>query len=259
MSGFILKAIAALAIVGVWSGDAAAQIHNVQSILATEAEEGLSGSVTASADWRTGNVAYLFLSASPVARYRKGKHLGIALAKIDHKTSPDTTIISRFFEHVRYRYQISDRWLGELFAQHTFDQVRRLEIRTLLGGGPKVDLLKGDNYGLGLGVAYMLEFERIKRDMIADAGNTDLAHRGSSYLVGHYELDERVQVVETIYVQPKLTRFSDTRVLNESRLTTKLGSRLAFSTAFVLAYDTHPPLEIKRLDTALTSSITLEL
>jgi putative salt-induced outer membrane protein YdiY len=239
---------------------ASAGIINVQSILATEADEGLSGSLSGSADWRTGNVDFLFLSATPVARYRAGDHLWIGIVRLERKTtSGDTVLVSRTFEHLRYRYRITDRVLFEGFGQHTFDAIRRLNLRAIGGAGGKVDLIDDDKFGVAVGVAYMLEYERIKNDMEIDAGDTDLAHRASSYLTGHYALDDRVQLVETFYAQPKLTDFDDTRILSESQLVFKLTKRVSFSTAFTIAYDTAPPETIDKLDTALQSTITVEL
>lgn len=238
---------------------AEAGIHNVQSILATEADEGLSGAISGSADWRTGNVEYLFLSATPLARYRSGKHLIIGITRADHKTSAGNKIISRTFEHLRYRNQVTKRLLGEVFAQHQYDAIKRLRLRALVGGGPKVDLIDSKQFGLGVGVAYMLEYEELQEDGSADDGQTQLQHRGSTYLVGHYEIDEKVQLVETLYFQPRLTNGRDNRILNESQITVKLTDKLSFSTAFSLAYDSRPPNTIKRLDTALKSSLTLEL
>jgi hypothetical protein len=238
---------------------ARAGIYNVQSILATDADEGLSGAIVGSADWRTGNVSYLFLSASPVARYRSGKHLIIGIARGEHKTSRGDTLISRTLEHLRYRYQLGEHVLVESFAQHTFDAVHRLELRGLVGAGPKVDLVDGDDHGLGVGVAYMLEYERLQNDAELDAGQNDLAHRMSSYLVAHYDLDDRVQIVGSTYYQPRLTAFGDARFLGESQLTFKITTRLSFTTALSIAYDSRPPATIDELDTALTSSFSLEL
>lgn len=236
-----------------------ANIYNVQSILATEAEEGLGGSIIASVDWRTGNVSYLFLSATPVARYRHGDHQLIGIVRAEHKTSRGQRIISRFFEHLRYRYELGDRLLLETFGQHEFDAVKRLQLRALVGAGPKVDLVEGDDYGLGLGLAYMLEYERIKNDDEPDAGDRDLAHRASSYLTGRYELAPHLQLIETFYVQPRLTALADTRLLSDTQLVVQATAHVSLTTSFSIAYDTEPPAAIDRLDTALVSSITIEL
>jgi putative salt-induced outer membrane protein YdiY len=236
-----------------------AGIYNVQSILATDADPGLSGAISGSADWRTGNIDYLFLTATPLARYRSGKHLIIGLAQANHKTSKGSKIISRFFEHLRYRYQFSDRILGEVFGQHEFDAIKRLKLRTLVGAGPKFEIFGEKNYGVDIGVSYMLEYESLQNDGPPDSGDTDLQHRNSTYLVGRYELDDRVQLVETLYFQPRLTDTKDLRLLNESQLTFKVTKKLSFTTALSISYDSRPPDTIKKLDTALKSSLTLEL
>lgn len=236
-----------------------AGIYNVQSILASEPDPGLSGAISGAADWRTGNIDYLSLTAGPVARYRSGAHLIIGMAEANYKTSNDSTIISRWFEHLRYRYSFNNRLLGEVYAQHEFDGVKRLRLRALVGAGPKVELLSHKTYGLDLGVSYMLEYEELQDDGPPDSGATDLQHRNSTYVVGRYELDERVQLFETLYFQPRLTGASDYRLLNEAQISFSLTKRLSFSTAFNISYDAEPPDTIKKLDTALKSSLTFEI
>lgn len=255
LAATVLAATAALL---VSSRPAAAGIVNVQSILATEAEEGLSGALTGSIDWRTGNTDYLFLSAAPVARYRAGDHLFIGILRADRKTSEGTELVSRLFEHGRYRYSFTDRLLGEVFAQHEFDEIRRLQVRALVGAGPKFDVFKGEGYSASFGVAYMLEYERLRDDMQVDAGTDDLQHRISSYLLGHYEIDDRLQLVETFYVQPRLTDPNDIRFLNDSTLVVSVTKKLSFNTTFNVSFDNAPPATIEKLDTALTSSVTYD-
>ena len=238
---------------------ASAGIYNPQSILATEADEGLSGAITGSADWRTGNVSYLFLSAGPVARYRDGDHLLIGIVTAEHRTSRGTKLLSRLFEHLRYRYSITDMVLGEVYAQHEYDAVKRLELRTLVGAGPRLQMIQADCAGLGIGLSYMLEYERLRDDSAADAGATDFQHRMSSYLTGHYELADRIQALQTVYVQPRLTDGGDTRILSDSRLVIQASKSVSFSTSFAVSYDRAPPANIEKVDTAMISSLTIEL
>jgi putative salt-induced outer membrane protein YdiY len=238
------------------TGLAHAGIVNVQSILTTEAEEGLSGSVTGSLDWRTGNTDLLLLSVAPVASYRSGDHLFVTLIKGEFGESADERIIFRSFEHLRYRYSITDRVLGEAFAQHTFDEFKRLRLRALFGAGPNFTLVTRDKLTVSLGLAYMLEYEELSDDGAIDAGETDLAHRASTYLTGAYELDDRVQLVNTVYAQPRLNDPADMRVLDESQLVVKLTEKVSLKTSFIVAYDRAPPADIERLDTALKTAIT---
>jgi hypothetical protein len=236
---------------------AAAGIVNVQSILAADADEGFSGAVTASADWRTGNTELLVLSAAPIARLRVGKSLGIAIARGEFGKAANARIIGNTFAHLRFRRELHPRVLAEVFAQHEFDQFRRLNTRALAGLGPRVAIVDRGKLELAIGVAYMLEYEELRNDMEPDAGETDLQHRASSYLSLRYAIDERLQVVETAYAQPRLTDASDVRLLSESQLVVKVSKTLALTTSFMIAYDSAPPNAIEKRDTALKSSITV--
>lgn len=259
------------------AGRASAGIVNMQSILATEAEEGLSGSISGSVDWRTGNTSRLWYRIAPVARYRAGDHLFIGTISGDYFR--DTGDL-RFFEHVRYRYHVTDRLLGEAFVQHERNDKRLLGLRALAGVGPKYQVVDGDKLQVGVGVAYLLEYERLQepgdpvRVLLAPPEESpSLNHRISSYLTGSFEVDERVQLVQTLYAQPRITRLSDYRLLSESGLVFKLTRHLSFKTTFTLAYDSEPPTyeyadpndpenpelpEVQALDTALISSITYD-
>jgi len=88
-----------------------------------------------------------------------------------------------------------------------------------------------------------------------DAGQERLDPRLSSYVMGRVRLMENMSLVETLYVQPRLTRFSDVRVLNETLLTVEPNERFTFSMGFVLTYDADPPATVSRFDTQLRSAM----
>jgi hypothetical protein len=234
-----------------------AQIVNVQSILATDAEPGLSGSITGTLDWRTGNIDLLLVSLSPVVRYRSGRQLIIGTAKGELGQRGGETIIKRTFEHARYRYAVRPRLTAEVFAQHAFDEFRRLELRALVGAGPLFHLIVRERSRLSAGVAYMFEYEVLDDNPAnPDAGETDIAHRLSTYVTGSYQLKDDLQIVQTVYLQPRLNDVSDARILSESQLVVQLTKKLSITTSLSLAYDSEPPDGVDDLDTALKASLT---
>lgn len=257
-----LSTCAAALLLAVMSGPAEAQIKNVQSALATDVPDGVSGNFGGSLDWRTGNISFLSLAASASVRVREGKNLLIGLVDMGRKSSDGNLIFGRTFEHIRYRYLLEDWVLLEAFAQHTFDARKRLSIRMVGGFGPKVDIHEGKRFGVGVGVAYMYELEQLSvvddDPSVTDSGTNDTAHRLSSYLVGHYELGERLQLVETFYVQPRLDDFDDTRLLNQSSLVVKATDKLSLATTFTLAFDNRSPQTVDKTDTALQTTLTFE-
>ena len=147
--------------------------------------------------------------------------------------------------------------MGEVFVQHEYDEFRRLQLRALVGAGPVLDIYDHDDLRLQLGTAYMLEYERLNDDGQPDDGATDLQHRVSGFLTGNYALDDRVEVTETFYAQPRLTDAADIRLLNDLAITVKLTDAVSMTTALNIAWDNAPPAGVEELDTALKSSLTV--
>lgn len=220
-----------------------AGIVNVQSSLATEPAEGLSGSVTGSVDWRTGNLTRLLFSLAPVARYRAGSHSIIGLVSVDYFR--DSRLL-RVFNHLRYRNTLTKRLLGEVFIQHERNDKRLLGIRVVAGAGARYQLVESKKLRVGLGVAYMFEYERLQNQgadfqlILPETRETD-NHRVSSYLTGSYEMADNLQIVQTLYAQPLMSKLSDIRLLSDSVLVVRVTKSVSFKTTLSLAYDSIPP------------------
>jgi hypothetical protein len=252
-----LLAVVALALAALTATPARAQIVNVQSALSHEAPEGLSGSVDAAVDWRTGNTRLLVLSAAPVARLRFGQNLFDLLLRGELGVASGDRIIAKTFEHLRFRRAFTERITGEVVVQHEYDEFRRLQLRALAGAGPKILLILTTGFDLSWGIAYMLEHERLKDDGQIDAGQETTVHRISTYFRAHGAIADRLDLSQTLYAQPRIDEPGDLRILSETQLTVKATEKVAFKTAFSLAYDSEPPATIAGLDTVLRSSISI--
>jgi hypothetical protein len=234
-----------------------AQIVNVQGLVGQDLPEGFSGQLDASGDWRTGNTELLLVSGAATLRYKAGDHLVFAMARGAYARVGDDQILGNVFEHLRYRWKLTPRWTAEAFAQHEFDEFRRLQLRALVGAGPRLTLLEDKRAGLIVGVAYMFETEKYDdKAGTGDAGASHQHHRLSSYVLFTSAINEVVSFAETVYYQPKIDHPQDFRVLNETLLQVKLSDRFSFKTAFVLAHDSTPPQTVKATDTALQTGLS---
>ncbi|MBZ0232574.1 MAG: DUF481 domain-containing protein [Deltaproteobacteria bacterium] len=251
-----LTALAVL-VVGMCAGSAQAQIVNVQALIGDEPEEGFSGSVEAGADYRRGNIDLLLARAAATARYRRGDDIVFAIVKSEYGRTgePSATFVKKVFEHVRYRHVLTPILTAEAFAQHEGDRFRRLRVRALVGAGPRARIAHGEGWSLHGGAAYMFEHEQLSEDALAEAGERSNAHRLSAYLVGHVEVNEHVTASATFYVQPRLDRASDVRLLGEAALATALSTHLTFKTALVVAHDSEPPPAIEGTDVSVQSTL----
>jgi hypothetical protein len=236
--------------------EAAAQIVNVQALFDEATSPlGASGGAELSLDWRTGSTDLLVVRGLMLGQWRTEKHTLLGVARGEYGYAQDDLIVSKVLEHVRYRYRFVDWLQGETFVQHELDAFRRLRLRALVGAGPRFTLWSTEEGSLVLGVAAMLEYEQLRHDELPDAGARTVDPRLSSYALGRVRLLENLSLVETLYVQPRLTRFSDVRVLNDTSLVVDVNKRLTFSTGLVLTYDAAPPATVSRFDTQLRSGL----
>jgi hypothetical protein len=259
ISSRTLAALAVLAAGATAGSTAHAQIVNVQALIGDDPEPGLSGSVEAGADYRRGNVDLVLARAAATARYRRGDDLVFAIVKGEYGRTgePSQTFVSKVFEHLRYRRVLTSILTAEAFAQHEGDRFRRLRVRALVGAGPRVRLAGDATWTLHGGVAYMLEYEQLSDDALAEAAARGFAHRLSAYLVGHLAVNEHVTASATGYLQPRVDRVRDVRLLGEAALAAALTTRLAFKTALAVARDSEPPPEIEKTDVSVQSTLTV--
>lgn len=239
------------------ASEARAQIVNVQGQLAkAPADDGVTGQVEGKIDWRDGNAPLFQIGGTGAVLLRRGKLLGLALAKGEYGKSNDLVLSKKTFEHVRARYSLDCRWKWEAFAQHEFDRFRRLSVRAIVGTGPALQIVNRKDVGILAGAAYLFEYERLdRRPDTIDAGDRTTANRGSFYLTGVEKVGAQVAIVQTVYAQPRLDDPSDYRLLGELSVTSKLSKRIALTDGFTIAYDRTPPDGIKRRDLQLTVGV----
>src|SRR5690349_12735916 len=128
------------------SARAEAQIVNVQSLVGAETPEGFSGALDAGVDWRTGNTELLIFSGAATLRYRSDPHLLVAIARGAYgetgEGEDEELIAKNHFEHLRYRYKLTDLVTPEAFVQHEFDEFRRIQLRALGGLGVRLTVVQ---------------------------------------------------------------------------------------------------------------------
>ncbi|EYF04214.1 DUF481 domain-containing protein [Chondromyces apiculatus] len=251
VAGSVLGAVVALT-----SARAEAQIVNVQPLIGGDSEKkGLSLTFEGSADVRRGNTNLTSLSGSAVGQYRRGRHLVFMLVRGDFGAAADTTIVNKDLEHLRYRIDLPQPFSLEAFVQHDRDAFRRLALRALVGIGPRIHVIRWEKFEAALGTAYMLENEELAMGAFSDSGQGTLANRISSYVVLSTRLSDSLQASATIYLQPRIERVTDVRVLHESSLLAKATKLLSLKLTMTSAFDAEPPAGVAPLDTTMKGSL----
>ena len=241
------------------ASSARAQIVNIQALFTDEAKLGPSAGAELSADWRTGANDLFTVRGSVLGQYRTERRALLGVLRGEYGKSNGERILARTLEHLRLREQHTQRLATEVFAQHEYDGFRRLQLRALLGAGPRVHLFTSERLRITSGLALMLEHERLASDDEPDAGERTTDLRFSTYVLGGLALGENVTLVETFYAQPRAGRPDDLRLLNETSLVVKANRYVSLGVSFTAIYDSRPPATIPRSDTQLRTTLGLSL
>ncbi len=135
------------------------------------------------------------------------------------------------FFHLRGNRQLTPQLDWEAFAQVQYDQRLRLNLRQLLGTGPRLRLTRTEKDPVYLGVLYMYEY-----DEFADQELFYRDQRLSAYLSSRIRWGS-AQLSNTSYYQPLLLAFELPRVSTVTTLQLSITDRLTFTSRFSLTHD----------------------
>lgn len=172
-------------------------------------------------------------------------------------------VVNNGFMHLRYTRMQWLRFGAEVYAQAQYDEIRLLSRRMLGGAGLRAILFDAKHLSIWAGSGYMHERERRN---IPDADRPPRGpdaihvtnHRLNNYLTWVLDLyEERLEVVNVVYVQPRLDDFRDFQLLEQLSLSFKLTDRFAFTSDLLVRHDTRAPRSLKRTDLQLTQGLSL--
>lgn len=244
------RLIAGLVVVALL-GPAPAAAVIVNTLSGYGSDPGWSGQLEANASASGGNTELARFGGRARAQWLGGRHRFRLLASAQRTESDGTRIAESALLHLRHNRRLAARLQSLAFAQLQRNPFQRLSSRSLLGAGARVALVDDSRGQLGLGLAHMLELERIEDG----GGDEELDHRLSSFLVGELELREGVSLGATVFAQPLWSDFGDLRATGELGLDVELTGRLSFQSSATLNHDSNPPAGVEETDWSLGTGL----
>ncbi len=226
-----------------------AQIVNTLTGFATE-EIGWSGEAEARASLSGGNTEELALSGNLRLQRQGNRHRLRLLGAARRKSSQGTRVAEQSMLHLRHNYRLQP-WLGSLiFAQSQQNPFQRLKRRLLLGFGGRFDLLARPSANLALGLAHMVEWEKIE-----EMTTYDTDQRLSVFVKLETHLNEAVNLNGVVFVQPLWTAPADLRAVGMAAMRTRVAGPLALVVAAEFQYDARPPSDVEPWDWDLETGL----
>jgi len=191
--------------------------------------------------------------------HRSDPHMGFLLLNFSTGESAGERILDKGMGHLRYNKMLNPTMFWEVFTQLEYDEFTLLELRWLLGSGPRIVLADQKKVNAALGVALMREYEEL--NLHRDDGRTvkECAYLISSYLDVSLSINNIITFSNTVYFQPTLKDVDNFKVLNDASLTFQIINILSFKVTLNLKYDSQPPPEVKNLDLQLKNGVVVRL
>lgn len=215
---------------------AQSQVINTETKRTDKKDDGWTGNLDLGLNYtKNTNEIWQLISRADI-HYHREKHTVLMLSDLQLISVNRDNIQNRGYQHVRYNYQIRPYLIPEMFVQAQYNQLWLIDLRLLMGAGPRFRLVQTDSTQLYAGTLLMYEYENI-----ADGVEFNRDVRLSAYLSGNFDFNKNFGLSHITYYQPRIDYWSDFRISSETDFRFTITSRLSFKTGLTLNYDSRPP------------------
>ena len=210
--------------------------------------------ISASTDAYAGNTQGVIFGSSVLAGGRTERNFGYLDLSGDYSKLGGLVSVAKWFAHLRHNFQMSpDTWWEE-YAQIESDRFRRVQLRELLGTGPRFAITHGDVFELFFGTSYMVEHTELESGD-RDPRGQGTFERWSNYVAVTFKPDARILLSSVNYIQPRIDQFSDYKVLSVSSAAFTITKHLQSHVDATARYESVVPSDVRPTDLELKSSL----
>jgi hypothetical protein len=223
--------------------------------------EGFHSSIDANGSVATGNIDLINLNANGMLGFREPEYWLRILGGSTYFEQNGTEYLDNHYGQIRYSRFFGEkrRWQSYHFAQYQSNLTLILKERGIIGSGIRRSFPFQDTGHFDLGGGIMWEYERLDRSQLRDhEGTFHRNFRFTTVFVLRRALNENVTLLNTSYVQPRVTNLRDIRALEELSLLTKLTEHFQFDVTFYWRTDTRPPEIVVPSDIGVDLGLLLE-
>ena len=249
-----LVLVAAAMLIGPAAATADAQIVNTLRRW-SDAEPGWTGDLEARFSLASGNTEYLEFAGGASLQFVKERHRVRGFTNASVRDANEERVAESFTAHLRHNYRLTPAFSTLLFLQHSSDPFRRIQRRTLVGGGTRVDLAREEAWEASIGLSGMYEGEEFTDD---PADDVEHEFRGSFFVSAIGDVTETLRIDLSAFYQPLFSDWGDDRVFLASSLRTDVVGELDLVVQFDLTHESRPPDGVEPTDVRLGTGVVLD-
>ena len=127
-------------------------------------------------------------------QYRNNRNLYLIVTNLNFQQLDSSKFVNSGTVHLRYNYKFRPKIAWEVFFQSQYDAVSNIDLRNLIGSGPRFKLGTSEKYKFYMGTLVMYEYEK-STEILGTNVNRDA--RGSAYLSFSLYPSNQFSVVST--------------------------------------------------------------
>lgn len=218
------------------------QVVNIEKKRTESGKGGVQGNIDFSFSMIENNNSILQGKNNLKLQYYKGKNLFMFFNDITLSKVNENKFQNDGYQHLRYNYNFTKGpVIAEVFVQHQYNTIRKMERRLVGGLGPRFRVIEKDTFRLYFGPLSMYEYEILTNGLVREK------FRLSCYVSLGYTLKKWLTFSNITYYQPNYADFNDYKLASEASLLIKITDKLALKTFLEIAYESMPPEGVKRL------------
>ncbi|MFW6084698.1 MAG: DUF481 domain-containing protein [Gemmatimonadota bacterium] len=221
----------------------------------SDAEPGWSGDAEARFAVASGNTDYLEFTGGASLQFVAERHRVRGFTNASLRDANDERVAESLLAHLRHNYRLTPVFSTLVFLQHSSDRFRRLERRTLAGGGTRIDVVREEAWEASLGLSAMYEGERFTDD---PPGVVEHEFRGSFFASAIGNVTETLLVDLSAFYQPLLADWRDDRVFLASSVRADVVGSLDLLVRFDLTHESRPPEDVEPTDVRLSTGFVYD-
>jgi len=143
-------------------------------------------------------------------QYHHGPHKLMFVGDMNYLVSDSTVVDNIAYAHLRYNYQLTKIVTLEAYVQYQFNKILKISSRSLGGAGVRLKIFDNAHNKIFYGLGAFYEKQIDTPDQLEWT-----AARMSSYLTYHLQITHFMELANSFYYQPNISRLSDKRLLDE--------------------------------------------
>jgi hypothetical protein len=210
--------------------------------------------INASTTTYAGNTQGVVFGGAALLGGRTERNFGYLDVSGDYSRLAGVVSVAKWFAHLRHNFQINPDLWWEEYAQLESDRFRRVQLRELAGTGPRFRVAHAAAFELYFGSSYMVEHTELDSADATPEGQGTY-ERWSNYLAATLKLHDRILISTVNYVQPRIDRLSDYKVLSVSGADFRIANHLHSRLDVTARYESFAPSDVRHADLELKSSL----